>query len=56
MRGDFILKKIAAVEGIKIEEQDMEAGFARIAEQYHMSVEEVKRYFSDRDYLLPFMQ
>jgi len=56
VRGDFILKKIAAVEGIKIEEQDMEAGFARIAEQYHMSVEEVKRYFSDRDYLLPFMQ
>jgi trigger factor len=55
VRGDFILKKIAEQEGIKIADEDMKSGFARIASQYGMPVEEVKKYFKNRDDLLPFM-
>jgi trigger factor len=55
VRGDFILKKIAEQEGIKIADEDMKSGFERIATQYGMPVEEVKKYFKNRDDLLPFM-
>jgi trigger factor len=55
VRGDFILKKIAELEGIKVADEDMKSGFERIASQYGMSVDEVKKYFRDRDDLLPFM-
>lgn len=55
VRGDFILKKIAEVEEIKVEEEDMTAGFQRIGDMYNMPVEQVKEYFKSRDDLLPFM-
>ena len=55
VRGDFILKKIAEVEEIKLEDDDVKRGFERISEQYGMPVDEVKKYFSSRDDLLPFM-
>ncbi len=55
VRGDFILKKIAETEDIKVDEKDITAGFERIANQYNMKVEQVKEYFKKRDDLLPFM-
>ncbi len=55
VKGDFILKKIAEVEGIKVEDVDVTAGFQRIADQYSMTVDDVKKYFGRREDLLPFM-
>ena len=55
VRGDFILKKIAEVENIKLEDEDVSKGFARISEKYGMPVSEVKKYFQSREDLLPFM-
>lgn len=55
VKGDFLLKKIAAQEGLKLENADIDKGFQRISEQYNMPVSEVKKYFSSRDDLLPFM-
>jgi trigger factor len=55
VRGDFILKKIAELEEIKVLDDDLENGFARIAGQYNMTVPEVKGYFKNRDDLLPFI-
>lgn len=55
VRGDFILKKIAEVEGIKVNEEDLERGFKRIGDQYNMTVDKVKEFFHSRDDLLPFM-
>ncbi len=55
VKGDFILKKIAEAEGIKVEDPDIAAGFERIAAQYSMTVDDVKKYFTRREDLLPFM-
>lgn len=56
VRGDFILKKIAEIEAIKVNDEDMDRGFKRIGEQYKMSVAQVKQYFGgSRDDLLPFV-
>lgn len=55
VRGDFILKKIAEVEEIKVEDEDMERGFKRIGDMYNMPVASVKEFFKSRDDLLPFM-
>ncbi len=55
VRGDFILKKIAETEEIKVEEEDMDRGFKRIGDMYNMPVAKVKEYFQNRDDLLPFM-
>jgi len=55
VRGDFILKKIAELEDIKVLDEDIENGFARIAKQYNMTVPEVKGYFKSRDDMLPFI-
>ena len=55
VRGDFILKKLAELENIKLGDEDMERGYQRIAGQYNMSVEEVKSYFKRREELLPLM-
>ena len=55
VRGDFILKKIAEVEDIKVKDEDMERAFQRIGDQYNMPVAKVKEYFGNRDDLLPFM-
>ncbi len=55
VRGDFILKKIAEKEEIKINDEDMERGFKRIGDQYNMSVAKVKEFFQNRDDLLPLM-
>jgi trigger factor len=55
VRGDFILKKIAEVEEIKVEEEDMERGLKRIGDMYNMSVAKVKEFFKNRDDLLPLM-
>lgn len=55
VKGDFLLKKVAEKEGVKLENEDIDQGFRRISEQYNMPVSEVKKYFSSRDDLLPFM-
>ena len=55
VRGDFILKKIAEKEEIKLSEEDIEAGFERVAREYNMDVNEVKQYFRAREDALPFM-
>ena len=55
VKGDFLLKKVAEKEGLKLENEDIDKGFRRISEQYNMPVSEVKKYFSSRDDLLPFM-
>lgn len=55
VRGDFILKKIAETEDIKLSDEDISKGFERIATQYGMAVDEVKKYFHSRNELLPFM-
>ena len=55
VKGDFILKKVAELEDIKLADEDMERGYQRIAGQYNMNVEEVKSYFKRREELLPFM-
>ena len=55
VRGDFILKKIAEVEDIKVVDEDLERGFKRIGDQYNMPVAKVKEFFQSRDDLLPFM-
>ncbi len=55
VRGDFILKKIAEQEEIKVLDEDLNNGFARIAQQYNMTVSEVKGYFKNRDDMLPFI-
>jgi len=55
VRGDFILKKIAEAEEIKVADEDLDRGFKRIGDQYNMEVAKVKEYFQNRDDLLPFM-
>ncbi len=55
VRGDFLLKKIAEVEEIKLADEDMERGFKRIGDMYNMPVGKVKEYFQNRDDLLPFI-
>ena len=55
VRGDFILKKIAEIEDIKVNQEDMDRGFKRIGDQYNMPVAKVKEFFQHRDDLLPFM-
>ncbi len=53
--GDFILKKIAEVEEIKVNDEDLERSFKRIGDQYNMPVDRVKEFFKSRDDLLPLM-
>ncbi len=55
VRGDFLLKKIAEKEEIKIEDEDIERGYQRIAGQYNMTVPEVKQFFQRREEVLPFV-
>ena len=55
VRGDFLLKKIAELENIKIEDEDIDRGYQRIAGQYNMSVAEVKQFFQRREEVLPFI-
>ncbi len=55
VQGDFILKKIAEVEEIKVADEDLERGFKRIGDTYNMSITQVKEFFKSRDDLLPFM-
>lgn len=55
IKGDFIIKKIAEQEEIKLSDSDINEGYERIAKQYNMTVADVKSYFRGRDDLLPFM-
>ncbi len=55
VKGDFLLKRIAEVEEIKIADEDIQRGYQRIADQYNMSLDEVKGYFKRREEILPFM-
>ena len=53
--GDFLLKKIAEVEDIKVQDEDLDRAFKRIGDQYSMPVDRVKEFFKSRDDLLPLM-
>lgn len=55
VKGDFILKKIAEVEDIKLVDADIDRGFQRIARNYNMQLDEVRKYFGNRDDLMPFL-
>ena len=55
VRGDFILKKIADNENIKVKDEDLDRAFQRIGDQYNMPLAQVKEFFQSRDDLLPFM-
>ena len=55
VRGDFLLKKVAEVEEIKLADEDIERGYKRIASEYNMTVAEVKSYFKRREEVLPFI-
>ncbi len=55
VRGDFILKKISELEEMKLEEEDINNGFGRIAKQYNMTIDEVKGYFKSREDMMPFL-
>ncbi len=55
VKGDFLLKKIAETEAIKISDEDIQRGYQRIADQYRMTLDEVKKYFKRREEILPFM-
>jgi trigger factor len=55
VRGDFILKKIAEVEEIKVTDEDLDQTFAKIGTRYNMEAQQVKSYFQNRDDLLPLM-
>lgn len=55
VKGDFILKKIAEVEDIKVQDEDLERGFKRIGDMYNMPVAQVKEFFKSREDMLPFM-
>lgn len=56
VRGDFILKKIAEVEEIKVSDEDIEQGYQRIGDEYNMGLNEVKNYFQRREEVMPFIQ
>ncbi len=56
VRGDFLLKKVAELEEIKLVDEDLERGYQRIADEYNMTLPEVKSYFQRREELMPFMQ
>jgi trigger factor len=53
--GDFILKKVAELEEIKVGDEDLDRSFKRIGDQYNMPVGKVKEFFQNRDDLLPLM-
>ena len=53
--GDFILKKVAELEDIKVNDEDLERSFKRIGDQYNMPVSQVKEFFKSRDDFLPLM-
>ncbi|PIE63855.1 MAG: trigger factor [Desulfobacterales bacterium] len=55
VKGDFLLKKVAELEDIKVADEDIQRGYQRIADQYNMTVDEVKGYFKRREEILPFM-
>lgn len=55
VRGDFLLKKVAEVEEIKLADEDIERGYQRIADEYNMTLAEVKSYFKRREEVLPFL-
>ena len=55
VRGGFLLKKSCRVEEITLTDEDLEQGYSRIADEYNMTVENVKGYFKKREELMPFM-
>ncbi len=55
VKGDFLLKKIAEEEEITVDDDDLEKAFQRIADQYGMSVPDVKQYFRKQEDFLPLM-
>jgi trigger factor len=55
VRGDFLLKKVAELEEIKLADEDIERGYQRIAREYKMTVPDVKKYFQRREEIMPFL-
>ena len=46
---------MAEIEEIKLADEDIERGYQRIADEYNMTVPEVKGYFKRREEVLPFL-
>ena len=49
IQGRLVLEAIAAAEGLEATEEDLEAEYKRLAEQYSMEVEQVKQYMGDEE-------
>ena len=49
VRNEVFLQAVAAAEGIECTEEDMEADYATLAQQYGMSVENVKKAISESE-------
>lgn len=51
IQGRLVLEAIAAAEGLEATEDDVEAEFKRLAEEYSMEADKVKEYFGDEESL-----
>ena len=51
IQGRLVLEAIAKAEGFEVTEEDVEAEYKRLAEQYSMEVEKVKEYFGSEESL-----
>ena len=49
IQGRLVLEAIAKAENLEATEEDLEAEFKRLSEQYNMEVEKVKEYFGNED-------
>ena len=49
IQGRLVLEAIAKAENLEATEEDLEAEYKRLAEQYDMEVEKVKEYFGNED-------
>ena len=49
IEGRLVLEAIAKAEGLEATEEDLEAEFTRLAEEYSMEIEKVKEYFGNDD-------
>ena len=49
IQGRLVLEAIAKAENLEATEEDLEAEFKRLSEEYNMEVDKVKEYFGNDD-------